>query len=289
MKKSIALFVTIIFLFIVIGILSTILLYTQKLSQSKNFYIAQNSLIIKQTVETLNNISEEINSSEKLQMILNTFPIPSPDNTFRIMYTIKPLYNKIDINSYLNNGRINTNIDFFLNNLFNYYQIQDPQLLKDLILDTLDKDNLERESFSEIILQNPDFQNGKIYNFFHFMMILKQYYKLTEDKSVFHIPWKKYIFFGNGEDHIIECNLLNKQMAEFLGLKFEDKPTCKNILTNENNQIVNNFDIIEFKNQHSFLIKIIIDYFYNNFEQKINIIYDIHEKKVISVESNPIY
>jgi hypothetical protein len=289
MKKSIALFITIMFLFVVVGILGTILFYTQKMTKNDNFYIAENSILIKNALDTLNTISKDINTSDKLKMIFTSFPISSVNGDFRAVYTITPLYNKIDLNAYLQNGKINPHIDAFLDNVFDYYQIQDSQLLKDLILDTIDKDDIEREAYSEITLQNPNFQNGQIYNFNQFETIQKRYYQITQDKNIFKIPWKKLVFFGNGKSHIIECNLLDKLTAKFLGLQFDGNPTCKNILTEENKQIIDNFDIIEFKNKNDFLINIAIDYFYNELHNEINIIYDIHEKKAISIESHPVY
>jgi len=289
MKKSIALFVTISFLFIVVGILGTILYFSQKLTENKNFYIAQNSVLIKGALETLGKITKEINSSDQLKAIFSTFPISDENGNFRAVYTITPLFDRVDLNSYLKNGKINKTVDFYIDNILEYYEIQDPVFFKDLLLDTLDTDTEEREAYSEIILQNPDFQNGKIHSYEELYKIEKYYAKITEDKSIFEIPWKKLVFFGDGRKHIIECSLLNKKTAQFMGLVFEGKPTCKNILTPQNKQMAEKFDIIEFNNTNDFWINVEIDYFYNELHHTIDIIYNIHNKKVVSVESDPVY
>ncbi|WP_456480671.1 hypothetical protein [Nautilia sp.] len=289
MKKSVALFVTITFLFIALGIISAVLSVSKKASSSSNVYIAQNSVLIKDTLTALSEITEDINSSKKLDGIFTTFFISDEKGEFRAVYTITPLFNKIDINAFLQNGKINKNINFFLDNVLEYYEIQNPALFKDLLLDTIDTDKTEREGYSEIILNDPFFQNGKIYNFKHFELIEKYYVKITDDKNIYKVPWKKLIFFSDGSKHILECSLLNKKTAEFLGLQFNGKPTCENILTEENNQTVQNFDIIEFKNKNDFLIKINIQYFINEKKESFDIIYNIHTKKAVSIESNPVY
>jgi len=289
MKKSIALFVTIAFLFIVIGILGVVLQTAQKLTSSKNYFIAQDSLLIKSTLDKLGVMSDEINTSEQLKQIFTTFPISNDSGTFRAIYTISPLFDRIDINTYLQNGKINENVDFYINNILDYYQVQDPVFFKDLLLDTLDKDSEEREAYSEIVLKNPDFQNGKIYNADQLYEIEKYYSDMTEDNNVFKIPWEKLIFFGNGEHHILECSLLNKKTAKFLGLVFENEPECNTVFNEENIKTAQNFDIIEYKKNSDFWINVVIDYFYNDIHNSISIIYNIYNKKVISVESHPVY
>ena len=68
-----------------------------------------------------------------------------------------------------------------------------------------------------------------------------------------------------------------------------DKPNCQNILTNDNNQTINKYDIIEFTNNNSFWINVNIKYYLNEQNYTIDIVYDIHNKKVISIESHTIY
>ena len=290
MRKSVALMITLFFLLSSIYILNVILKYYEKYSsETKPVYIGENSLIIKNTLQTFSKISDQIKTSEDLQKIFTTVPLSSKEGKFRILYTIKPLFNKIDINSFLSEQKINPYIENYIDNILYYYQIQDPIFFKDLLLDTIDKDNKEREAYSEIVLSNPYFQNGKIYNLKHFRQIINYYYKKTDDKNIFNIPWTKLIFFGNGKKHIIECNLLDKKVAQFLGLIYNNEITCKSLQNEENNKTVKNLNIIAFDENKSFWIKSEITYFIKNQKHIINIIYDIHNKKVISVESNSVY
>ncbi|GAB6075069.1 hypothetical protein [Nautilia lithotrophica] len=290
MRKSIALLITMFFLLSIIFILNVILnkyeIYTNK---NHTTYIAQNSIIIRNTLKTLSKISDQVKTSEDLKKLFTTIPLSSNKGDFRIIYTIQPLFNKIDINALLNQNKINTFIENYIDNILNYYQVKDPVLFKDLLLDTIDSDDKEREAYSEIIIQNPFFQNGKIYNITHLEQIEHYYYKKTNDKNIFNIPWNELIFFGNGKKHIIECNLINKNVAQFLGLTRNNADTCKSLQTEENNETIKNLNIIAYDGNQSFWIKTNITYFINQQKQNIKITYDLHNKKVISIESNPIY
>jgi hypothetical protein len=272
MKKSIALLITIMFLLIVLSILGVILNITQKSLTSNN--IPQENLLIKSTINLLN--STNLKTVSEIKEILKTFPIKSKDSKLKATIKISPLFNKIDINTYLNK-KINPLVDNYLTNILEYYNVKDPLFFKNLILDTIDKDSLEREAYSEISLQNPLFQNGKIYNKNHFLKILNYYVKKTDDKSVLDIPWDTLIFFGDGKKHYLTCEFLDKDVKKFLGIK---RLKCDK---------KNNLDIINFKNQSSFWVLIKIDYIYHHIQNRVQITYDIRNKKVINIEANPLY
>ena len=257
----------------------------QKLSRDffeKN--ISQNSILIKDISFILKNISDDINASD-VKKLYQTFPISSSNGDFRAVIKIRPLLDKVDINAYKNKTK-KKYIDMFLNNILEFYQIKDPVLFKSLILDTLDTDNIERVGGSEIKLQNPFFKNGRIYNFKHFKQILDYYVKMTDDKEIYNIPWKDLIWFGNGED-IIDCNIINKKVARFLGLMFdEDNLNCKGLKNyEENKNILNKLDIIPFTKKASYPINIEINYSKYN----LNILYNLTKKRIENIKSNCLY
>ncbi|MEO1927773.1 MAG: hypothetical protein ABGX26_03710 [Nautiliaceae bacterium] len=273
MRKSIALLITLMFLFIVISILGFILNTTQKSLKTNN--IPQENLLIKNSIELLNSI--KLKTLKQTKEIFKTFPIQSKKGDLKAIIEISPIFNKPDINAYLFKKKINPLIDTYLTNILETYDIKDPIFFKNIILDTLDKDSLEREADSEIILQNNLFQNGKIYNKKHFLQILNYYVQKTNDKNILKIPWDNLIFFGNGENNSLTCEFLNKDVKKYLNitdLKCDKK---------------NNLDIINFKNQNSFWVLIKIEYIYHNIQNKIRVTYDIRKKKVINIEANPLY
>ncbi|WP_456489269.1 hypothetical protein [Caminibacter pacificus] len=262
MRKSIALFLTLIFLTAAFVIIGMIIKNYQKITSKDYTFISQNSVIISDTLNTLKNL--DINSSEDLNKILGEFPITSKNGEFRGVISISAI-STININDYYKNKKIDKNIDKLIDFLALKYDIKDPIYLKDLILDTIDKDKIERSAYSEIINENPFFQNGKIYTKKQFSELLNYYQKQTLDKNVKKVPWKKYFNFYISQ-------LYNPQ---------------KDIITlNEKNET--DFNIISFEKAKNFYVEIGIDYAYHS-KQKINIIYDIKNKKVLRVEVNPIY
>ena len=280
MKKSIALFLTLIFLTSLIIIIGGIFAIYNKIS-SNDFYknISQNSIIIKDINSSLCKLSKNIDKNN-IKYIFNTFPISSKDGHFRAVISIKPLFNRIDINE-INNEQIKT----YLLNILENYQILDPVFFEDLILDTIDLDKIERVGGSEIILKNPFFKQGKIYNFTHLKEIINYYYSFTKDKNIYKVPWKKLFFFGNGNS-IIDCDLLSKDVAKFLGLTLPEKISCKNLKNfEENRKIMKKLNIISFNKNVSYLV--LINVKYNN--QELNITYDINKKRIKDIESNILY
>ena len=283
MKKSIALFIVLSFLIILMTLLSSIFLIYKKYSKSNENIYNQTSVMINNIVNSLNNL--DINSSEELKKMFTSFPFSSSNGDFRGVITIKPLFNKINLNEYLQNNKINPTIDMFLNNLLETYNVADPLFFKDLILDSLDLDTNERMGYSEIILENKNFKNGSL-TFKKFKYLLKYYAEKRDDKSVFHIPWKNLIFFANINTPLV-CDFVDKNLTEFLGV---ENDLCK--IVNKSNQVEKKLkflDIIPFAKNIEFWIKINVNYVLRNKNNKFTVIYDINNKKVISIESYPVY
>jgi hypothetical protein len=269
---------------IVLGIVAAIINIYKNIS--KNYFekdISQKSVLIMNIKSILDGFIKDINESD-IKEIYNTFFIKNKDGSFKVLIQIKPLLDKININEYLNKNK-KKYIDMYLNNILEFYQIQDPVFFKALILDTLDNDFIERVGNSEIKLQNKFFKNGKIYNYSHFKQILDYYVKFTEDNNIYKIPWKKLIWFGN-VDNIIDCDILNKDVAKFLGLNFEENIGCKELKNKpENKDILKNLSIIPFNKSTPYLVDIKIKYFKENLE----IFYDINEKRIEYIKSNFLY
>ena len=281
MKKAVALFLTLIFITIVMAILGGIFAIYQKFTKN-TFYkdISQNSVLIYNTKSILDKLSEDINGSS-VQSIFTTIPISSKDGNFRALITIKPMFDRVDINEINKNKYIKK----YLENILEYYQIADPLFFEDLILDSLDLDKKERVGGSEIILKNPFFKQGKIYNYTQFKEILNYYSKIMDDKSVYKIPWRKLFIFGNGNS-IIDCNLMKKNVAKFLGLEYNENISCKSLETfAENKKIMQNFSIMPFSKKRDYLIKVNI--LYN--EENLSFVYNISKKRIENIKNNILY
>jgi len=289
MKKSVVLLIVLGFIVILISISGYIFNIYNKYMNEQTTYIAQDSLVIKDIKSILDNHLKDINGSDITNIFTSYPPISNKDFTLNI--TIKPIFNRININNYLLHKKIDKNIDDVFTNLLNFYQVDDVTLFKDLILDTIDIDEEERDNESEISLINPLFQNGQIYNKKHFEQILDYYVSKSGDKTVYNIPWDKYIFFGQkGKINMIDCNLMDANLAQFIGLQTNyDIITCKNLETPENKKLLRIFNIKKFSHRDTYWIKVNIKYNKNSLKNNLTMVYDIKSKKVIKIEKNPIY
>ena len=268
MRKSIALFLTLSFLTILLFILSLIFDVYQKETKQNFSYIYQNSLNIKSILNILNKIDiKEINSSKDLKFIFKSLPISSKDGNFRLFIKIEPLFNRININKIVKNGKINNSIYEYLQNILRYYNIKNSDMFIEYIIATIKGDDLIKEipykDYKKGLFTKRKFQ--KLLNFF------KKY-----DKKITFIDWDKYLIFE--KKSYLDCDLINKDVKKFL--EIPQNSNCKNINEYLNKERLKELDIIPF-NKQNFLINITLN--------SINIKYDLAKKKVISIENHPIY
>ncbi len=281
MKKSVALFLTLVFVTSIIIIIGAIFALYEKFSHN-TFYknISQNSVIILDINKSLFKLSNKINE-KTIKYIFTSFPISSNNGNFRALITIIPLTNRVNINEVYKNKYAKK----YLQNILEYYQVLDPFFLENLILDTVDLDNKERIGGSEIVLKNPFFKQGKIYNYTHLKKILDYYFKITNDKNIYKIPWQKLFFFGDNSS-IIDCNLISKEVAKFLGLQFSEKLSCNTLNRyEENKKIMKNLNIIPYNKNVSYPVLINVKYD----TEELNITYDINQKRIKDIKSNILY
>jgi len=279
MKKGVALFFTFIFIIIIFAIANEVFkIYKNYSSQNYAQIINQNSIFISNITNILKQI--DINSSDDLKSILTSFPLFSRDGDFRGLVKVSIESNKIPINNYLKNNKINKNINNFLNLLFEKYEIIDPLFLKSIILDTLDIDDKERAGYSEIKLEDNYFPNGYI-NRDILKKIINYYYKKSEDKNVYKIPWDRLFTFFKTPAY---CEFLNKEILNILGF---DK-NCEEIIE-DNKQTLEKLNIISFNKAKPLIVKININYILNKNEENLKIFYDINKKKVIKIENSILY
>jgi hypothetical protein len=85
MRKSVALFLTLIFLTIILGVVGSIIGIYREISKSgfeKN--ISQNSVLIINIKSILDNITKDLNKSN-IKKIYDIFPVSNKDGTFRVL------------------------------------------------------------------------------------------------------------------------------------------------------------------------------------------------------------
>jgi len=282
-KKSVVLFITLSFLIVMMALLSSILAIYHNYSKTNENVYNQTDVLIRNITKDLSTL--DVNSSDAVRTLLIQIPFSSNDGDYRGIIDIKPMFKKINLNEYLTNKKLNKTIDIFLNNILEKYEVADPMFFKDLLLDSLDSDEEEREGYSEIILNDNNFKNGTL-TFTSFNKILKYYAKKRQDKNIFKIPWKKFIFFSKQNTPLI-CDFVDKNLTKLLGV--EEDNLCDAIKSDKFKEKLKNLDIIPFNKKRSFWVKIDTNFTLENSNNNFELIYDLTKKKVISIESHPIY
>jgi len=234
MKKAIVLMMTLGF----IAIITALVLYSLSISQKSFGAVAQIdaqnqfALTFKDFTKILDTVTKEIKEPEALDMLLTMDipPLTEPKSGVTIGLEMDSYMRKININAVLAQlikaeGNCDQNMTTELlcrplDRFFERYEIRDKRLMMDLMLDTVDKDDIEMGSETEIALEDIDFSQGKIYSFNHLQKIFDKYYQLSSDKNIFKLDREiveDVFYFGdtNLTTQMLDCSVdpLNTQNA----------------------------------------------------------------------------
>ncbi len=249
----------------------------------------------------------DINSSEGLEMLLafDLPPIMEEKTHIGLGFHPASLMDKLNINyilAALVNHETNTTKrgeDPFLlrplEKFFSQYELSDPATMIDFLLDTVDKDDFERASYSEIATDDFDFREGKIYDFNHFKKIRAYYFKSTRDKNVFKITrgeFEKYFYFGEPEDKpLLDCS--SPYVAPAMSLIVADEMMinkesdfCHEANTTQMHTLKEIYNISQFENKKKYLVKCILNLDKENRMREISFDYDIHSKRISNIDKN---
>jgi len=280
LKKSIAILLTLSFILISISIMGSIFIFYKKITNSDFEYsIAQDSIIIQSIKNKMKKVNIH-NENDLFKLILSNFHMKL-DNGFEIYVSFKSAFDKININKYIINNKLNSSMDFFMTMLCEKYDIKECNFFKNLILDTLDKDKNERSDKSEIILYEP-FIDGYIYNQKQFQKILNYYKKITGDNSIDAVPWDKIFNF---DGIYTDCNNMSSDIAAIL----DTEPSCESLNSKFSKNFLQKLDIMSFNNKQHYYIWIYVKYIHYNKVHTFKILYDIKDKRIIKVEKHIIY
>jgi hypothetical protein len=101
LRKAIALFLTLIFMIIVLGIVGAVIgIYKEVSKNTFEKDISQNSVLIINIKSVLDKFVKDINGSD-IKNIYGVFPATNKDGTFKVLITIKPIMDKINLNEYV--------------------------------------------------------------------------------------------------------------------------------------------------------------------------------------------
>jgi len=175
------------------------------------------------------------------------------------------------------------------------FELSDTLTMIDFLLDTMDKDDFERASYSEIASENFDFREGKIYDFHHFKMIMDYYYKSTGDENIFkitQIKFEKNFYFGEPDEQLL-LDCMSPYVFPAMGLIIEDEMILtreSDICAEANNtemKILNEiYNIKQFDNKMKYLVKCILNLDTDNAIREISFDFDVHTKRISNIDKN---
>ncbi len=289
-KKGIVLFTTIL---LIMALLATIMLFLNSTRKVKDeityeFALIQTNTIMYNLVKYFNDIEFD----EDIIFYGSKMPFNLQFGESRVKIKIDSAHKYLNINSLSAAMSKKDNIvyDDFINMLYQY-NVKDPEFFVDLLLDTLDADNIEKNSGSgsEISLQNPIFRNGKIYNNKHFNIILDYYSNTVGDKAIFKVPFNNIISFNAPS---IDINFANEKL---LNVIFHDANTFSLNIIKKHTEIYEKLEDLPFDEFYlkeirkgrfghsvettSSLISVVVELSYKEqFKSKIKFLYNIKNK-----------
>ena len=218
MKKSgIVLMMTLLMITVLMGITALVLTQSERLLQlGRNAFSQSVSLAVVSDLERqLPALLAIITGPEQLDLAFRLpLQLESKKGDFVLKARLFSPYCRLNINALMNpDGVINQYYVALWMRLFVLHPISNPQILMNLIYDTLDADYVERGIDTEISLIRPDFKNGQIVNEIQFNRILERYIEITRDREVLSIPWNLYIGY-NGDK--MDFNALNPEMLSLI-------------------------------------------------------------------------
>lgn len=198
MKKSgIVLMMTLILITVMMGIVSLVLIQSEKLLRLGNTGFSQSSTlrIVNDLEQQLPSLLSSITGAEELDLAMRLpLQLETKKGDFILKATLTSPYSRLNINRLMSSdGNVSEPHVALMMKIFTEHPIADPDILIKLIFDTIDINTVERATDTEIADSSPDFKNGLIANEKQFNRILTRYIKITRDTAVLSIPWKNYI------------------------------------------------------------------------------------------------
>ncbi len=297
-----------------IAVITALILWSVSISKSRFDKVVeidgenQFSIVFKDFTKLITQF--DINDSDKLEIFLamDLPPIAEEKTKIALGFSATSMMDKLNINyilASLVNHESNTTAAYQdeylrrpLEKFFRRYELSDPFTMIDFLLDTIDKDDLERASFSEIATEDFDFREGKIYDFNHFKKIRDYYYKSTQDANVFKITkeaFESYFYFGEPDERLLlDCNSLEVSKAMRLIVNdemmiSEETDFCKeaNSTNNPAMKTLNKiYNISQFANKKKYLVKCNLNLDVDNRLRAISFDYDVSTKRISNIDKN---
>ena len=294
-----------------IAVITALIMWSVSISKSRFDKVlalqAENqfSLVFKDFSKLITKL--DINSSDGLRMFLSMDLPPLAEEKTKIGLGFHPvsLMDKLNIN-YIVDALIvhetNTtnphHVEFLrrpLEKFFRSHELSDPNTMIDFLLDTVDSDDFERASYSEIVAEDYDFRQGKIYDFRHFKKIKEYYYKSTRDKNVFRLTQSEveaFFYFGEPKEKLLlDCETVDVGAAMSLIVEdemmiTEETDFCAESNTTQMKTLKEIYNISQFANKKKYLVKCILNLDTENALREISFDFDVSSKRISNIDKN---
>jgi hypothetical protein len=151
----------------------------------------------------------DVNDTASLDLFLSmSSVIPLETESLRGLVTIKSTGGRININTLGGSKPFQDALVAYLSGPL--YQVQDPDYLVDLLIDCMggEKEVYLTELFSEM----PWLYRDRIVNESHLQQLLDYYARNRHDGSVYTVPWKELVRFGDRGDDTLNANYMTPQV-----------------------------------------------------------------------------
>jgi len=258
-RRGIALLITIAFVLVIMAIIGMMLgtVQSSQKSVSQKKVLIQSDILLSNMLGILKSASGDINDSVMLDIFLSMpFVFDNSSHGISVDIAFRSNARVVNVNWLVldknsTNKRdpfepepLNQYIEEYLERILTVYNVSDTILLLSMIADTIDEDTDERISGSEIVRDNLDFMQSKIYNMHHFEQILYAYKQKTLDFSVDKIPWQSLISFDNDK---IDFNYINPAVLQFV-LEGLDAESIR-LLTTHKDSVFTTIDDLPFSTE----------------------------------------
>ena len=285
-KKGVVLLITI----AMIAVMTPLVLLSMRQAKSsledveKERFVALGSVLLKDVADALKNRTKDIKTNDDLDLILDSVISWDIEDVTVNVETVSYL-DKVDINDLYFGGKKDENLSGFVTNLASMYELSDGEYLLNLLLDTIDEDDRERSAFSEIVLKDRDFRNGRITGKEHLKVILEQYFSYTNDENIFKIPWEKLINFGSKEKrNIIDCSRMSKILFDALGFVGDYENRCETVKEPENLDKALALHVKPFAKDLEYFIKCDVQLIKDKISRKYIFLYDVNNQKIVNLK-----
>ncbi len=307
MKKAIVLLMTIGFIAIISALVLISLSISKKSFDQVVYLDARNqfSVVFKDFVQMLNLNSKNIKKKEDLEQILIFMPaLKEPKTGVEFGFDIESLMGKLNINYILDQIRLDENgtkIEYLerpLINYFNQFELRQKRTLLNLLSDTIDKDDIELGAYTEIVAEDFDFRQGKIYSFSHLKKIFDQYYKISADPNIYKINrdlWEESFYFGdiNSSKQLLDCDRLNSTqtmnlITDNLYPEMDEIDFCREFNSTDPDlkKLKDIYNISSFDKNRQYLVKCTIVFNTDNFKRNVTFDYDITTTRISNIDKN---